>query len=325
MPRRPVRLLPMLLAASTLSACEVGPNYQRPAAPTSPAYKEIQGWTPANPQADAANRADWWTIFNDPVLNGLEEKVATNNFTLAADYAAYQQARALVAEQRAALLPTVTASGTASVSKSAGGGSTISAGGTVIPGGRGAVSNYSLQLGGTWEPDLWGKVRRGIENAKATAQASYADLVNAKLSAEMELAADYITLRMLDEQKRFDDDTVKAYALSLQVTRNKYNAGVAALSDVDNAQTLLSNVRASDTALGEQRAQMEHAIAVLIGVPPAEFSIAAGALDAEAGRRAAGRAFDAAGAPPGRRRAPSAAPRRPAPRSASPRPATSRT
>jgi NodT family efflux transporter outer membrane factor (OMF) lipoprotein len=263
----------MLLAASALSACEVGPNYQRPAAPTSPAYKEVQGFTAASPE-DAANRADWWTIFGDPVLNGLEEKVATNNFTLAADLAAYEQSRALVAEQRAALFPTINGSGTANSQKSAGGGSTISSGGTVIPGGKGAVQNYTLQLGGTWEPDLWGKVRRSIENARGTSQASYADLINAKLSAEMELAADYVSLRMLDEQKRYDDDTVKDYALSAKVTRNKYNAGVAALSDVDTAETQLYNVRAADTALGQQRAQMEHAIAVLIGTPPAEFAIA---------------------------------------------------
>jgi len=120
MPRYAVRLLPMLLAASALCACEVGPNYTRPAAETPPAFKEIQGWTPANPQADAANRADWWTIFNDPVLNGLEEKIATNNYTLAADLAAYEQERALVAEQRAALFPTLTGTGDATASKSAG-------------------------------------------------------------------------------------------------------------------------------------------------------------------------------------------------------------
>jgi NodT family efflux transporter outer membrane factor (OMF) lipoprotein len=266
----------MLLAAGALSACEVGPNYQRPSAPTPQAFKEVQGWTGANPQADAANRADWWTIFNDPVLNGLEEKVASNNFTLAADLAAYEQARALVSEQRAALLPTINGTAAAQVSKSAGGGSTITGGGTVVPGGHGAVSNYTLQLGGTWEPDLWGRVRRSIENARGTAQATYADLVNAKLSAQLELAADYIAVRALDEQKRFDDETVKAYAESLKVTQNKYDAGVAALSDVDTAATQLHNVRAADTALGQQRAQAEHAIAVLIGVPPAEFSIAPG-------------------------------------------------
>ncbi|HWF77114.1 MAG TPA: efflux transporter outer membrane subunit [Caulobacteraceae bacterium] len=276
MPKHPTRLLPMLLATAALCACEVGPNYQRPAAPTPQAFKEVQGWTPANPQADAATRADWWTIFDDPVLNGLEEKVATNNFSLAADLAAYEQARALVGEQRAALFPTVNGTATAQVSQQAANGGSLSAGGTVIPGGRGVVQNYSLQLGGTWEPDLWGRVRRSIENARGTAQATYADLINAKLSAQLELAADYISLRALDEQKRFDDDTVKAYAESLKVTQNKYDAGVAALSDVDTAATLLHNVRAADTALGQQRAQMEHAIAVLIGVPPSEFSIAPG-------------------------------------------------
>jgi NodT family efflux transporter outer membrane factor (OMF) lipoprotein len=265
----------MLLAAGALCACEVGPNYHRPAAPTPQAFKEVQGWTPANPQADAANRADWWTIFDDPLLDSLEEKVATNNFSLAADLAAYEQARALVAEQRAALFPTLNGSGSATASMSAGGGATISAGGTVING-KGVISNYTLQLGATWEPDLWGRVRRSIENARGTAQGTYADLVNAKLSAQLELAVDYITLRALDEQKRFDDETVKAYAESLKVTQNKYDAGVAALSDVDSAATLLHNVRAADTALGQQRAQMEHAIAVLIGVPPAEFSIAQG-------------------------------------------------
>lgn len=277
MPRL-TRFLPILLAAGALSACEVGPNYHRPTAPTPEAFKEVQGWTPANPDADAVNRQDWWTIFDDPVLNGLEEKVATNNFTLQADLAAYEQERSIVGEQRAALFPSINGTADASVSKSAGGflnpgGATGGVGGGA--GGGHVVQNYSLQLGGTWEPDLWGKVRRSIENARGTAQSSYADLINAKLSAEMELAADYITLRMLDEQKRFDDATVKAYALSLDVTRNKYNAGVVAISDVDTAATQLHNLRAADTALGQQRAQMEHAIAVLIGLPPAEFSIAA--------------------------------------------------
>ena len=149
----------------------------------------MQNWALSQTrQRLVSSRADWWTIFNDPVLNGLEEKVATNNYTLATPtFAAYEQERALVAEQRAALLPTINASGSATVSKSAGGGSEISSGGTVIPGGRGAVENYSLQLGGTWEPDLWGKVRRRDRERPGTAQASYADLVNAKLSAEMEL------------------------------------------------------------------------------------------------------------------------------------------
>jgi len=269
--RLPVRLLPLLLAASALSACEVGPNYHQPTAPTTPAYKEIAGWSAAQP-SDAADRADWWTVFSDPVLNDLEQKVATSNQTLAAAEAAYRQARAIVSEQRAALWPSVSANGSASVSKSGAGGSVV--GGTVISGGsRGVVQDYNLQLGATWEPDIWGKVRRTIENAKATAEASEAELVNTRLSAQMELAADYITLRQLDEEKRLDDDTVKAYDESLTITRNKYNAGNAALSDVDAAETQLHNAKAADIALGQQRAQTEHAIAILTGQPPAAVTI----------------------------------------------------
>ena len=272
-PRPRPGLIPLLLAATALSACEVGPNYHQPTAPTPGTYKEIQGWTAAQP-SDAADRADWWTVFNDPVLNDLEQKVVVSNQNLAAAEAAYRQARAIVSEQRAALWPSVNGTGSATLSKAAGGGSVVSGGGSVIAGGKGAVSNYSLQLGATWEPDIWGKVRRQIENAKASAQASAADLANVRLSAQMELAADYITLRQLDQQKRFDDDTVKAYSESLTITRNKYNAGTSALSDVDAAETQLHNAKAAEIALGSQRAQMEHAIAILTGRAPADVSIA---------------------------------------------------
>src|SRR5580658_9815510 len=269
---RRLRLAPLLLVAGALSACEVGPNYHQPTAPTPGTYKEIQGWTAAQP-SDAADRADWWTVFNDPVLNDLEQKVVVSNQTLAAE-AAYRQARALVSEQRAALWPSVTANGSASVSHSGAGGSVLGGNGSVITGGKGTVQDYNLQLGGTWEPDIWGKVRRTIENARATAQASAADLVNTRLSSQMELAADYISLRQLDEEKRLDDDTVKAYQESLTITRNKYNAGNAALSDVDAAETQLHNAKAADIALAQTRAQTEHAIAILTGQPPAAVTIA---------------------------------------------------
>ncbi|HVN00064.1 MAG TPA: efflux transporter outer membrane subunit [Caulobacteraceae bacterium] len=267
-----IRHVLLLLAAGALSACEVGPNYHRPETPTPQAYKEIAGWTPANP-SDAVDRADWWTLFNDPVLNDLEQKVATSNQSLAASEAAYRQARALVSEQRAAFWPTISAGAAANVAKSSGAG-VVSTGGGVIPSGRGAVSTYPLQLGGTWEPDLWGRVRRGVESAKANAEASAADVANTRLSAELELAADYISLRALDEQKRFDDDTVKAYEESLVITRNKYNAGVISLSDVDASETQLHNARAADIDLGNRRAQMEHAIAILTGQLPEALAIA---------------------------------------------------
>jgi NodT family efflux transporter outer membrane factor (OMF) lipoprotein len=273
MPRPIARLTPLLLAFAVLSACEVGPNYKRPSAPTPTVYKEIQGWTPANP-SDSVDRADWWTVFGDPVLNGLEDRVAKSNFTLAADLAAYQEERAIVSEQRAQLFPTLTGSGQANISHAAGGGGIVGANGSLIGLGRTAtVRQYALQLGGTWEPDLWGRVRRQIENAKGTAQATYADYVNARLSAELELAADYIALRQLDEEKRIDDDQVKALTESLRITRNKYEVGNAAVSDLDQAETQLHNEQATDTALAQQRAQTEHAIAVLVGVPPADLTL----------------------------------------------------
>jgi NodT family efflux transporter outer membrane factor (OMF) lipoprotein len=269
-----LRLAPLLLAASALCACEVGPNYHRPTAPTPTVYKTVEGWTTAQP-SDAVDRADWWTVFNDPTLNDLESKVAISNQNLVAAEAAYRQARALVSEQRAALWPTITGTGAASASHSGFSSGLQSGTGTVTgpSAGRGVVQNYQLELGGTWEPDVWGRIRREIENAKANAQASAADLANARLSAQMELASDYVTLRQLDEQKRFDDDTVQAYAKSLEITRNKFNAGVAAQSDVDQAETTLHNEMAADTALESQRAVQEDAIAILTGVPPASLKL----------------------------------------------------
>ena len=262
------RLLPALLAAAALGGCAVGPNYHRPVAPTPTTYREVEGWTPAQP-SDAAARADWWTVFGDPMLDDLEAQVAKNNQTLAAAEAAYRQARAIVSEQRAALFPTIDLTGRGNASHTAGGGGIVGGGGGLVGGGArmSVVQDYTVQLGGTWEPDLWGRVRRGIENAKSSAQASAADAVNTRLSAQLTLAADYITLRQLDEEKRIDDEAVKAFQASRDIARNKYNAGTASLADVDQAETQLHNEMAADTALGSQRAQMENAIAVLVGRP----------------------------------------------------------
>ncbi len=262
------RFLPVLLMLGcALSACMVGPNYQRPSAPVTPAYKEAEGWTPANP-SDAADRRDWWTVFNDPVLNDLEQRVEVSNQNLKAAEAAYRQAEGLVSQQRAALFPTISLNGSAS--KSGGGGASIGSGNSA---GR---SGNSFQLGaaGTWEPDLWGRIRRTIANAKDNAQASAADLANARLSAQTSLALDYIQLRELDELKRLLDATTTAYARSLTVTQNKYNAGVAARSDVLSAQTQLYNAQATNTDVIQQRAKLEHAIAILSGRAPAELTLA---------------------------------------------------
>jgi NodT family efflux transporter outer membrane factor (OMF) lipoprotein len=246
-------------SGAVLAACAVGPNYHRPPLETPPAFKEVQGWTPARP-ADSLDRGDWWTMFNDPVLNDLEKKLVISNQNIAAAAAAYREARDLVAEQRAALFPTVDLTGSGTRAKA--------------PGGSPANS-YQVQLGASWAPDLWGAVRRGIEGAKAGAQASDALLANARLSAQSELAADYIQLRLADAEKRILTETVEAYTRTLKITQNQYAVGNAAKSDVLQAQSTLNSAQASLIDLDTQRAQSEHAIAVLIGRPPAEVSIAA--------------------------------------------------
>jgi len=267
----------VLITALLLSGCAVGPNYVRPSAEAPPAYKEAAGWIVAQPD-DATPKGDWWTVFNDPVLNQLEGQVEISNQNLAAAEAAYREAVATVAEDRAALFPTVSLAGSATRSKS-GGGSVI----VPTTGANGApttttVSNgarNAFQLGATasWEPDLWGQIRREIEGAKAQAQASQADLINARLSAQSTLAVDYVGLRADDEQERLLNDTVTAYQRSLKIAQDQYNAGITAKSDLLSAQSQLASAQAQATDIQNQRAQFEHAIAMLIGKPPADLTI----------------------------------------------------
>ena len=262
-----------LSMTALVAACEVGPNYVRPTVETPPAFMEAQGWTPAQP-ADTLDRGDWWSVFNDPLLNQLESQVEVSNQNLAAAAAAYDEARAVVSEDRAALFPTIDLDASATRSKS-GGGSIVTSGAGSSTVTRGAVSEYQLGLDGTWQPDVWGRVRRTIEGAKALAQASAADLANAKLSAQSELAANYLELRLIDAQKAVLKATVDAYGRSLTVTRNQYLAGTVNRSDVLQAQTTLDNAQASLVDLDTQRTASEHAVAVLTGKPPAELTIAA--------------------------------------------------
>ena len=254
-----------LMLSSMLSGCMVGPNYHRPTVETPPAFKEAEGWTPARP-ADGLDRGDWWSMFQDPTLDALEKKVEVSNQNLAAAEAAYRESRALVAEQRANLFPTVDLTGSATRSQRSTG-----SGGT---GGAGVANAFQVQLGASWEPDVWGKVRRAIEGAKAQAQLSAADLANARLTAQSELAADYIGLRITDADKALLQATVDAFTRSLTITQNQYRAGVAAKSDVLQAETQLDNARASLVDVDQQRADDEHAIAVLDGEPPADLTIA---------------------------------------------------
>jgi NodT family efflux transporter outer membrane factor (OMF) lipoprotein len=260
----------LISATASLAACEVGPNYKPSPVETPPAFKEAAGWTPVQP-ADGVDRGDWWTVFNDPLLNQLEGQVAVSNQNLKAALEAYIQAHDIVAQDRASLFPTLDLTGSTTLS-SHGGSSTVTSAGTVVQGGK-AVSQYEVQLGASWAPDIWGKIRRQVEGAKASAQASYADLANARLSAQSTLAADYLELRLLDAQKAVLKATADAYTKALNVTRNQYNAGTVSKGNMLLAETTLFNAQASLVDLDTQRTATEHAIAVLIGKPPADLTI----------------------------------------------------
>jgi NodT family efflux transporter outer membrane factor (OMF) lipoprotein len=247
--------------ALIVAGCSVGPDYVRPDTPMTVSFKETGDWVRAAP-ADALERGPWWELFEDPILNDLVAKVEVSNQNVAAAAAAYDQARAMVREQRAGLFPTVTLNGGAS---RVGGGSNSGRSG----------SQYNISLGGTWEPDVWGRIRRGITAATANAQASAADLASARLSAQGELATNYMSLRFTDVAKDLLVETIAGYERSLTITQNRYDAGIVPRTDVLQAQLQLENARGDLVALEQQRATYEHAIAVLMGVPPASFTLAA--------------------------------------------------
>ncbi len=254
--------------ATALAGCAVGPDYKRPAAEIPASYKEAApGWKVAQP-SDRQDRGDWWTIYEDPQLNTLEDKLNASNQTIAQFAAAYRQARALVGEARAAYFPTIGAS--AGATRSGNGSSSNSINTTS----RSGISNsFNVQLDASWELDLWGSITRSVNSQKAGQQGAAADLANARLSAQATLAQTYFSLRALDSTQKLLDDTVAAYQRSLQLTQNQYAAGVAARSDVIQAQTQLQSAQAAAIDNGVQRAQDEHAIAVLVGEPASTFSI----------------------------------------------------
>jgi NodT family efflux transporter outer membrane factor (OMF) lipoprotein len=253
-----------------LSACAVGPDYQRPDVSTPAAFKEAPkaaaGWFPAAP-ADALDRGDWWTLFGDTELNALAQQIQVSNQNVAAAVASYAQARALVSQQRAALFPSLALDGSARRS----GGSASSTSG----------NSFQLGVGASWVPDLWGRLSRTVESAQANAQASEADLAAARLSAQAELATNYFSLRDADTELGLLAMSIEGFERSLTITKNRYDAGIAAKTDVLQAQTQLANARADRVNLQGQREQLEHAIAVLIGKAPAEFSLASIAVPSQ--------------------------------------------
>lgn len=274
-------------ALMALAACTVGPDYEKPSAPVSTTYKELDGWKPATPR-QAASGEPWWSIYRDPVLDSLEHQIDISNQTLKASEAAYRLSQALVGEARAGFFPTFDLNSSAIRSGSGGGSSSSSSssrgGGSSGSGfsgsSRGGFAENSFQVGAeaSWAPDIWGSVRRTVESNVASAQASAADLAAARLSAQATLAADYFQLRVEDELAQLLSDEVDAFSRSLQITQNRYKAGTAAKTDVMTATAQLENARAQQIATGVQRAEFEHAIAVLVGKPPAEFSIAVAKL-----------------------------------------------
>jgi len=256
-------------AVSLLAACTLGPNYARPGVEAPAAYKEAQGWKPAQPRENEP-RGPWWSVFDDPQLDALVREVEVSNQTIKAAEARVREARALTQQAQAAFFPIVTAN--AGATRSSGRGS---AGQSVDNSqGGGPRNSFNVALDVNWEIDLWGRVRRTVEAGEATAQASVADLEAAKLSAQAQLAQDYFLLRAQDAQIRLLNDTVDAYQKSLKLTQNQYAVGVAARADVAQAETQLKSTQAQALDAGVQRAQLEHAIAVLLGKAPADFSIA---------------------------------------------------
>jgi len=252
-----------------LAGCAVGPDYKTPTTQVPASYKEAApGWKVAQP-ADQHDRGQWWTLYDDAQLNALEDKLNTSNQTVAQSAAAYRQARALVGEARAAYFPVI--SGSAGMTRSGNGASATA---SSMSGARANVNNsYNVSLDASWEPDLWGKVSRTVGAQEASQQGAAATLANARLSAQGTLAQTYFSLRSLDAMQKLLDDTVRAYERSLKLTQNQYAQGVAARSDVIQAQAQLQSAQAAAIDNGIARAQDEHAIAVLIGEPASTFSI----------------------------------------------------
>ena len=261
----------MWLAAALcvmLAACAVGPDYVRPAAPVPEAYKEMGDWKVAQP-GDTTIRGKWWSIFNDPQLNDLEEQVNISNQTVLAAEAQYRQAIALVQVARASYFPTVAAG--VSFTRALRSSTLTQSSGTVGT----PTSDYFLPVNVSWEADVWGRIRRTVEASRSSAQASAADLESVRLSVQAALAQAYFQLQTVDAQMQLLNATAAAYKKALELTQNRYDSGVAGKTDVLQAETQLKSTQAQLIDLGVQRAQLEHAIAVLIGKPAPVFSLAA--------------------------------------------------
>ena len=259
----------ILFALLLLSGCAVGPDYHRPDVATPAAYKEAGDWKPAEPK-DEAPRGNWWEIYGDADLNDLVVQVAISNQNVLAAAAQYRQALASLGVAQAGYFPIL--SGSLAGSRAQGTSPSATGTSAVVPGAP-ILNTMRLSYAASWEADIWGRIGRNVEANDASAQASDADLQSALLSAQATLVQSYFQLRVNDAQQRLLDQTITGYQRSLQITRNRYEAGVAGRVDVAQAVTQLQSTQAQAIDLGVQRAQLEHAVAVLIGKAPADFRL----------------------------------------------------
>lgn len=263
--------LPLLAAALLLAGCAVGPDYRRPDAPTPAQFREADGWKLAAP-SDARPAGAWWTHFGDPLLDSLVSRVELSNQNIRVAEARYRQATALLDAAQAQNFPTLGSS--LGVTRSQGV-STTTTGGSTASAGAPIRNTSRLSLTASWEPDLWGRIARSNEAAGATAAAVAADLQAARLSAQAALVQAYLQLRINDAQHALLERTVSAYTRSAQITRNRFEAGVAARADMAQAEAQLKTAQVQLIDLDIQHRQLEHAIAVLTGRPPSDLAVAA--------------------------------------------------
>ena len=277
------RLIPSFLSGLTvlLAGCMVGPNYVKPSTPMAPNFKELapdvsqasDGWKLAQP-GDQTARGNWWEIYDDPQLNALEAQIDAANQTLKIAEANYRQARTAIRFNRAAEAPTIGVAPSISTIRDSAHQPYFPANEANNGGG-----DFTLPVDLSWEIDLWGRIRRSVTAAKEQTQASAADMAAVRLSLQADLAFDYFELRSADAEKKLLDDTVQAYSKALELTDNRYQGGAAPRSDVAQARTQLEDTQVLDTDIMVERAQFEHAIAILIGKPPASFSLPPSPID----------------------------------------------
>ena len=276
------RLGTALMAAALLAGCAVGPDFATPTMDVGGAYGQSTevmdptanaGWVQVNPGEDAL-RADWWVLYGDEKLDELMGGLQAQNLDIRLAEARYRQAQAALQSSRSGLFPTVGSNVSVERAGSSGGTASGREGGVSSFGG-GTSNSYSLSSSVSWEVDLWGRVRRSVESSQAALDASVADIGDVELSMQSTLAQSYFSLRVTDAEIRLIEQTVQAYERSLRMTENRYNAGIATQVDVAAARTQLENTRTQLLALQRQRAQLEHSIAVLLGLPPASFELAA--------------------------------------------------